>query len=345
MFRRFILKYLFNSRITKFENAPEPNTKSVSRKLSRSLSFCSLLPLSSKRGKLKISKFGSNLSLNRVVENTECALNKKISEHFSEHNKDNLKGRVLEDIDEADSAMKRLSIVEDEIERFEREFVIPMNKSVSSSNLSEAPRPRRPKRSHLRGLNKYYSTDSVGSSKLGKMRQFYSSSDSVISEYDSGAYSRESTPDPDFSLKSSMTDTSEPLVSPRLVITSNKNIANADNVVKDTNEDNPKVSIVIEIQNTDHKTNNFDRFAKQTLSDYQSVTKDDLFSSTPKLLTRKPVLSKSQSLLWTKTPTILKRSTTSVGFSRSTPVSMATRTARCSVDCRSQVTVNGMCFH
>ena len=86
--------------------------------------------------------------MNRVVENTECALNKKSSEHFTENNRDNLKGRVLEDIDEADSAMKRLSIVEDEIERFEREFVIPMNKSVSSSNLSEAPRQRRPKRFH-----------------------------------------------------------------------------------------------------------------------------------------------------------------------------------------------------
>ena len=270
--------------------------------------------------------------MNRGSENTELGLNKKISKHFSKCcNRNNLEVIVLEDIQEADSVMKRLSTDEDEIERFEREFVIPMNKSVSSSNLRDAQRQRRPKRSQLRGLNKYYSTDAVGTSKLGRMQKFYSSSDSVISEYDSGAYSRDSTPD--FSMKSSLTDASEPLVSPRLVMASNN----------DTNEVNPSASIVsTEIY---HRKNNFDRFANFPPKDSQPVTKDNLFSSTPKLQNKKPVLSKSQSLLWTKTPIILKRSTTSVGFSRSMPVSMATRTVRCSVDCRSQVTVNGMCFH
>ena len=48
-------------------------------KINRSLSFCSLLPLSSKRGKLKISKFGSNCSLNKVMEKI------KDSEQFSKH--------------------------------------------------------------------------------------------------------------------------------------------------------------------------------------------------------------------------------------------------------------------
>ena len=286
--------------------------------------------------------------MNRGLENTELGLNKKISKHFSKCcNRNNLEVIVLEDIQEADSVMKRLSTDEDEIERFEREFVIPMNKSVSSSNLRDAQRQRRPKRSQLRGLNKYYSTDAVGTSKLGRMQKFYSSSDSVISEYDSGAYSRESTPD--FSMKSSLTDASEPLVSPRLVMMmdTNKNMEHADNADNDTGEDSPRVSIDIQIQDKviHNKKNNFERFANYPPRDSWPVTKDGLFSSTPKLPNTKPVLYKSQSLLWTKTPIILKRSTTSVGFSRSMPVSMATRTVRCSVDCRSQVTVNGLCFH
>ena len=64
------------------------------------------------------------------------------SEKFAKHGEDMFNKRVLEDIKEADSVTKRLSIVVNEIEEFEREFIQPMNKSVSSSNISEQSSPR-----------------------------------------------------------------------------------------------------------------------------------------------------------------------------------------------------------
>ena len=189
--------------------SPEPLEVTKDGKIKRSLSFSSLFPLSisSRRGKLKISKYGSNCSLNKVMEKTED------SEQFAKHGEDMFNKTVLEDIEEAESVTRRLSIVVNEIEEFEREFIYPM-KSVSSSNISEASRPRRTKRSTPKASNKYYSTTTLGSSKLGSI--FHSSTDSVYSEHDSGAYSRESTPD--FSLMSSITDVSEPLISPSLVM-------------------------------------------------------------------------------------------------------------------------------
>eukprot|EP00092_Neocalanus_flemingeri_P027788 GFUD01030164.1.p2 GENE.GFUD01030164.1~~GFUD01030164.1.p2 ORF type:complete len:114 (-),score=34.18 GFUD01030164.1:563-877(-) len=56
------------------QNIPEP--KSKSKKPSRSIFFCSLFPLSNKRGKLKISKLGSNVSLNRKMGKMELRLNR-----------------------------------------------------------------------------------------------------------------------------------------------------------------------------------------------------------------------------------------------------------------------------
>jgi hypothetical protein len=336
-----------------FPFSPKPESNKP-KKLSRSLSFCSLFTLSNKRGKLKISKFGSNSSLNKGMENTEFLSSKENLDYLPGNSRESFNGRVLEDIDEADSAMKRLSIVVNEIEQFEREFVIPMTKSMSSSNISETSKQRRQKVLQPKRMSKYYSTNTLGS------KRFHSSSDSVISEYDSGAYSRESTPD--FSLMSSITDVSEPLVSPSLVMS--YNAQKVDNI--DGSDNKPKVSPNIrmdekllenpslvgrcrpatftEVVFANNFRTKFERFSKDSSRDSQSVAQDKMFSSTPKL-NKRPVLSKSQSLLWTKTPTVLKRSTTSVGFSLSAPVSMATRTVKCSVNCQSEVTVNGLCYH
>ena len=297
-------------------------------KVSRSLSFSALFPLSSKKGKLKISKFGSNSSLNR-----------RQSEQFTKLNRDAFNGRVLEDIHEADSNMKRLSIVVNEIEQFEKEFVHPMKKSVSSFNISETARQRRPQEHQLRGLNRYFSANILGRSR------FHSSTDSVISEYDSGAYSRESTPD--FSLVSSFTDVSEPLVSPGLVMSFNNKIIEGVASTEGTSNllNLPDLAEIFEEEQTDRPVTftevvfantyrtKFDRFEKYSHGDSRSVEQTNLFSSTPKL-NKRPGLSKSQSLLLPKTPTVLKRSKTSVGFSWA-----------CAVNCDSEVTVNGLCYH
>jgi len=101
----------------------------------------------------------------------------------------------LEDIVEEDPITTRMSIVVNEIEEFEREFVHPMRKALSSSNVYKPYR-----RHHLKSMYKYSSVQTL----CGKLP---SSSSSVISDYDSGAFSRESTPD--FSLMSSIPDVSE----------------------------------------------------------------------------------------------------------------------------------------
>merc|ERR1712105_43534 len=145
---------------------PEALVSDKPKKLSRSLSFHSLFPLSNKRGKLKISKFGSKTSLNKLEENTELLSSKDNCDQIPKHTEETLIGTVLEDIDEAHSAMKRLSIVVNEIEEFGREFVIPMSKSVSSSNISETSRQRRQKNLKTKGMSKYYSTNILGSKKF-----------------------------------------------------------------------------------------------------------------------------------------------------------------------------------
>eukprot|EP00092_Neocalanus_flemingeri_P006331 GFUD01006814.1.p1 GENE.GFUD01006814.1~~GFUD01006814.1.p1 ORF type:complete len:229 (+),score=74.40 GFUD01006814.1:91-777(+) len=172
----------------------EQNMKS--RKPGRRLSFGSLFPLTAKRGKWNISSYGSDVSLNKKRRNSEMNLNKKIRQHFAVHNEEMLEGKVLEDIDEACTAVRRLTMAGDEIERFEREFVF-QNKSDISSNETEASGQRQTKSLQRRGKKKKHSKDFDETSKFGKMGI---SSDSVISEYDSGAYSRESTPN--FSLRS-----------------------------------------------------------------------------------------------------------------------------------------------
>ena len=272
------------------------------------------------------------------------------SKQFAKHGEDMFNKRMLEDIEESESVTKRLSIVVNEIEEFEREFIYPMNKSVSSSNISEASRPRRTKRSTPKVSNKYYSTTTLGSSKLGSI--FHSSTDSVYSEYDSGAYSRDSTPD--FSLISSITNVSKPLISPSLVLSYNiksnkrpynlssgEKLANplkSDIFYKSTQSCSRPVTFteVVFANNCQRKC---EISMKDCHRDSQTVENENLFSSIPEL-NKKHVLSKSQSFLRIKTPTVLKRSTTSVGFTCSRP----TRTVRNSVDCDTEVTVNGLCY-
>jgi hypothetical protein len=72
-----------------------------------------------------------------VVESTKMLSSKDNIALLSKHIEETFTERVLDDIDEEDSGMKRLSILENEIEQFEREFVIPMKKSVSSLNIRE----------------------------------------------------------------------------------------------------------------------------------------------------------------------------------------------------------------
>ena len=325
--------YFFSPKIEQIE-------LSFSQKnLRRSLSFCSLFQ--SKRGNLKISKLERSCNLNKVIENTETPEN------------------VLEDIKETDSNMERLSVVVNEIEEFERQFIHPMNKSVSSLSISETSRQRRYKTSHSKWHNKYNSSNNLESSKA--RRKFHSSLESVISDYDSGAYSRESTPD--FSLMSSIPDVSEPLISPRLVMSySNATKDVQVDKIEETDESEaspinivyyPKQSQVslrpvtfTEVVFSSNYQPKFERFSTLTKKGGESLESLNILCSTPKHH-KKPNLSKSQSLHWTKSPTVLKRSTTSVGSSSSMSVSMGTTTdnAQCSSHCKSEVTVNGLCYH
>merc|ERR1719471_570908 len=172
-----------------------------SKKLTRSLSFSSILP--TKKGKLKISKFDESPKLKSVEENSELT-------SFCDTLKRNrtLKDKVLNKNTVTETSMRRLSIVCNEIERFEREFVEPVRKSSSSLSLfnstvgSEASQVVRKHSSVVRipGM--------AGLAGKGKMSWKYQSTDSVstlaTSGYNSGGLSRESTPD--LSLRSSITE-------------------------------------------------------------------------------------------------------------------------------------------
>ena len=295
------------------------------------------MPLSSRNGNLKVSKLSSECGANKVQEYTK----------YSDNDVDANLARVLEDIEDE----KRLSCSVDEIEEFEREFVLPMKKSVSFMNINlksgHAP--------HTGGTEKYCSIgtlleneNSLESYNLGK--ELNSFSESLSSELDSGVYSRESTQD--LSFISSIADASESLVFPSLI-------------------SEPLVMyfepLVIQskplMKPNNSKTTRFTKLDKSsTLTQYQpgglpytnDLHKDswpgfkkNIFSSTPKQK-KKLVLSKSQSLKNTKPPAVLTRSTTSVGQIWSmpaVPVSVVTWTGPCLVGCNAEVTVNGVCYH
>ena len=178
---------------------PENNR---SKKITRSLSFSSILP--AKKGKLKISKFDESTKLKSVEENSELT-------SFCDTLKRNrtLKDKVLNKNTVTETSMRRLSIVCNEIEKFEREFVEPVRKSSSSLSLfnstvgSEAAQVIR-KHSSVARL--------PGLPGKGKMAWKYQSTDSVstlatsaTSGYNSGGLSRESTPD--LSIRSASTET------------------------------------------------------------------------------------------------------------------------------------------
>ena len=122
---------------------------------------------------------------------------------------------MLEDIEDKNAAIKSCSIV-DKIERFEREFVFLMNKSLSFSNVNIQSGHMH----HTGGMNKYYSLvklleteNSIESYNLG--RELNSSTVSVSSELGSGLYSRDSSLD--LSFMSSIADGSDSLISASLI--------------------------------------------------------------------------------------------------------------------------------
>ena len=260
----------------------------------------SILPFSSKR---KSEKISSSDIWEKHIEKIEH--NSGLTENPSV---DTFTTKKLEDIVEEDPIMKRLSIVVGEIEEFEREFVHPVRKTVSSSNVFKTSYHRHPT-SHLKSMYKYSSVQTL----CGKLP---SSSSSVISDYDSGAFSRESTPD--FSLMSSIPDVSEASVNQCLRIPYNQYSnteleetvhrdsyfidQNMSNAARENNPKNTPLDTSSKVENKKCKENKFDTI----------VNNSSLFSSTSKTK-KKNSLSKSDSLLWARTPTILRRSATSVG--------------------------------
>jgi len=325
--------------------------------------FSSIFPFSTKR---KSSKMTITKNLEKFSGKTNNCPNEP-----SDPSEDIFTNGTFEDIVDEDTMEKRLSLVVSEIEQFEREFVLPMRKSASSSNIFK----RQQTSHHPVVVNKFYSTQTL-------CEKFPSSASSVISDYDSGAFSRESTPD--FSLMSSLPDDSDtveyqslriPLTAKEVEETKMKDTYISLDEINDNQEDNllptqPKLPSYV----TENDDNKLDKTGRDST----------VVSSTPKM-NKKPFISKSESLLWVRTPTVLKRSATSVGFisvSRHTsdetvnnklkkclknfisetfikkgsprdlkrsatsagsrPVTVS---GNCSVICRPEVTVNGLRYH
>ena len=89
---------------------------------------------------MKISKFEGNKKLKSVEENSELT-------SFCDSLKRNttFKDRVLKTNTVTEMNMRRLSLVCDEIDKFEREYVEPVRMSASSLSLAatlDRPRPR-----------------------------------------------------------------------------------------------------------------------------------------------------------------------------------------------------------
>ena len=287
-----------------------------SRKLTRSLTFSSILPIGNKKGKLKISKFEGNKKLKSVEENSELT-------SFCDSLKRNttFKDRVLKTNTVTEMNMRRLSLVCDEIDKFEREYVEPVRMSASSLSLAatlDRPRPR----NMNNNLKKHHSAtlcpaSEPPSSRLDEMNKYFSS-DSVASGYDSGAFSRESTPD--LSLASSL-DT--PPCGPPPIIAEDC-------------ENN-------EVQTSTHKTTD-DRSSIGSGANCGPSGALAFLSSTP----RKPLRSQSERLPHKQVTAVRRSHTTVYGDSESWTHSRVPATvsrAGCSDDCRARVTVNGFCYH
>jgi len=280
------------------EILPENNR---TKKLARSLSFSSIL--STRKGKLKISKGDESTRLKIVEENSELT-------SFCDTLKRNrtLKEKMLNQQTLTETSMRRLSIVCNEIEKFEREFVEPVRKSSSTISLAFNST------TSSQGMRKHSSVNVL--SVAEKMPWKYLSSDSVAtSGYSSAGLSRESTPD--LSLRSE--------------------------VLTETDVEQDKKD-----KSTDFQINS-------------SNSRNKPFCSTP----RKPKRSLSEKLVSRPNQhNFIRRShstTTACGDSRRQRQSDCGDSRRqrqsghqpqhifislgCSGNCRSKVTVNGLCYH
>lgn len=217
--------------------------------------------------------------------------------------------------------MRRLSMVCDEIDRFEREFVDPVR--LSASSLSLATSYNTVSKTSRTKLKKHHSTNICPApSQLEKMNKKYFSTDSVTSGYDSGAFSRESTPD--LSLSSSLTESC----------------------------DNPSASHEVDSENNiqpgqEEGFLQLDNESVVSSVHLSSRIHNQMLSSTP----RKPHRSQSERIvpLMAKVPAIRRSHTThfsdsdSLALSKKFPKTISR--AACSADCKAKVTVNGFCYH
>ena len=219
--------------------------------------------------------------------------------------------------------MRRLSMVCDEIDRFEREFVDPVR--LSASSLSLATSYNAVTKTSRTKLKKHHSTNICPApSQLEKMNKKYFSTDSVTSGYDSGAFSRESTPD--LSLSSSLTEScGNPVALPSHEVDSENNIG-PEQEEGFLQLDNESIASSVHLS---------------------SRIQNQMLSSTP----RKPHRSQSERIvpMMAKVPAIRRSHTThfsdSDSFILSKRFPQTISRAACSADCKAKVTVNGFCYH
>jgi len=279
-------------------------------KLTRSLTFSSFLPLSSKKGKLQISKFSEcSKKLKSVEENPDITSFYKTLKRST-----TFKDKLLRKENVTDSNMRRLSSVCNEIDKFEKEFVEPVRKFTSS--LSLVTSTYAPSGSDGSSYQNPDDTTNLLKKRVHEKKKKYFSTESMTSGYNSGTFSRESTPD--LSLSSSLPEESQTDAENNLIIS--KDI----NDIED--EHNPDKTFVIE--------------------DHLNLK---IISSTP----RKPFRSVSERIpLKTVKCTVLKRSQTiatsfvkSEKFYKRSQVPAFVSHAGFSSDCKAVVTVNGFCYH
>ena len=284
---------------------PENNR---SKKLTRSLSFSSILP--AKKGKLKITKFDESTKLKSVEENSELT-------SFCDTLKRNrtLKDKVLNKNTVTETSMRRLSIVCNEIEKFEREFVEPVRKSSSSLSLFNSTLGSSDAAQIIR---KHSSVARLpGLTGKGKMPWKYQSTDSVstlaTSGYNSGGLSRESTPD--LSIRSSSTETPP---------------------VAQTDGDHQKLS--------HPEKNPFRASSNLRKKPFCSTPRKPKRSLSEKLASGCPqgnVLRLRRS----HTTTCVDLADLLGSKSSSSPAQHIYISLGCNTDCQSKVTVNGLCYH
>ena len=261
--------------------------------------------LPTRKGKLKISKFDESNKLKCVEENSELT-------SFCDTLKRNrtLKEKVLNKNTVTETSMRRLSIVCSEIERFEREFVEPVKKTPSSLSLAFNTSAG----SAASHAMRRHSASVAALAGAEKIAWKYLSTDSVAtSGYSSAGLSRESTPD--LSLRS---------------------------------------EAVTEAETEEEKVSQTEKSSEFQINN--SSLRRKPFCSTP----RKPKRSHSEKLVSRcRESNFIRRSHTTatacgdleqlVSRSKSSPTSPLPQhiyiNLGCSADCKSKVTVNGLCYH